>query len=76
MLFYHVHDKIDSEIKQRGENRLMNENQRINVDVDKSLWRDVGIRCAEQGVTKRTFMEQALEEKLERDKNKQGVPDE
>lgn len=54
----------------------MSGNQRINVDVDKSLWRDVGIRCAEQGVTKRTFMEQALEEKLERDSAEQNDHDE
>lgn len=49
----------------------MNEIQRINVDVNKSLWREVGIRCAEQGITKRAFMEKALEEKLERDSKKQ-----
>lgn len=48
----------------------MNENQRINVDINRQLWQEVGIRCAEKGVTKRTFMEEALAEKLERDRDK------
>lgn len=51
----------------------MGEIQRINVDIDKALWREVGICCAEQGTTKRAFMEDALEEKLERDRNEQDV---
>jgi Arc/MetJ family transcription regulator len=43
------------------------ERQRVNVDIDKELWRKVSIRCVELGITKRTYLELALEELLKKE---------
>ena len=45
--------------------------QRINMDIDRVLWKKVSIRCIELEIEKREFVEAALVEYLERGK---GVP--
>lgn len=42
--------------------------QRISIDVDKDLWHEVGVQSAVQGVLKKEYLRQALEEKIEKDK--------
>lgn len=38
--------------------------QRVVIDIDKEVWRQVSIRVAEEGITKYEFVEKALIEKL------------
>ena len=38
--------------------------KRINIDISEQLWRRVGIRAAELGITKRDLVEEALENYL------------
>ena len=40
--------------------------QRINMDIDRVLWKKVSIRCIELEIEKREFVEAALVEYLER----------
>jgi len=42
--------------------RLMK--QRVNMDIDKELWKQVTIKCAELGIEKKQFVEEALKNKL------------
>jgi len=39
--------------------------QRVNIDLDKELWRQVGIKAAEESITKRELTEKALKNYLE-----------
>lgn len=39
--------------------------QRVNIDINKQLWKKVGIECAKMGVTKKFFVQYALEKLLE-----------
>lgn len=39
--------------------------QRVNIDINKQLWQKVGIECAKMGVTKKFFVQYALEKLLE-----------
>ena len=41
---------------------------RINVDIDRELWKRVSIRCVELDMEKREFVEEALSDKLERER--------
>lgn len=36
--------------------------KRINLDISESLWRKVGVKAAECGITKRDLVEKALED--------------
>ena len=38
----------------------MEEKQRVNIDVSKSLWQQVGIRAAVEGTAKRDLVEKAI----------------
>ena len=44
----------------------MAKEQRINIDMDKALWREVGVLCAKQGVSKKAFTHEALRAYVER----------
>lgn len=44
------------------------EERRISIDIDKDLWHQVGIQSAINGVLKKEYVKQALEEKIERDR--------
>lgn len=46
------------------------EKQRINIDIDKSLWREVSVMAAKLGIEKRVFVEAALREKVEKESEK------
>lgn len=48
--------------------RAMNNEQRISIDVDRDLWHEVGVQSAIQGVLKKEYLRQALEEKIKNDK--------
>ena len=48
----------------------MLEKQRINIDIDKTLWKKVGIKAVENDMKKREVVERALSEYIE--KNKKG----
>lgn len=39
--------------------------QRVNMDLDKALWRKVSVRAAEEGITKKELVEKALKKYLE-----------
>jgi hypothetical protein len=43
--------------------------QRVNIDIDRFLWQQVGIRAAVEGVHKREIVEQALLEYLSKGDN-------
>lgn len=38
--------------------------QRVNMDLNKELWKRVGIRCIELDIQKKQFVEKALEKLL------------
>ncbi|MDI9412902.1 MAG: hypothetical protein QM401_04950 [Bacillota bacterium] len=42
--------------------------QRVNIDLDKGLWHKVGVRAAQEGITKRELTETALKNYLEGEK--------
>lgn len=52
------------------ENKPMGERQRINVDIQKLLWRETSVIAARLGINKRDFVEAALQEKIEKEKKK------
>lgn len=39
--------------------------QRVNMDINKELWKKVSVECAKMGVTKKFFVQYALEKLLE-----------
>lgn len=43
---------------------MSNDTRRINVDIDKKLWHEVGIESAKLGITKKDFTTMALREKI------------
>lgn len=49
------------------------ENQRVNMDINKDLWRKVGIKSAELELQKKEIVEKALENFLKENKQKQEV---
>lgn len=46
------------------------ERQRINIDIRKTLWREMSIMVARLGIEKRAFVEAALQEKIEREQKR------
>lgn len=40
--------------------------QRVNMDIDKNLWKKVGIKSIELGLQKKELVEKALEEFVEK----------
>jgi len=40
--------------------------QRVNMDINKELWKQVGIRCIKLDMQKKEFVEQALKNYLEK----------
>lgn len=55
-------------LKEEREIQMSKNEQRISIDVDKDLWHEVGVQSAVQGVLKKEYLRQALEEKIEKDK--------
>jgi len=48
---------------------VSNKNEkRVSIDINKDLWHQVGIKSAVKGVSKKEYVQQALEEKIEKDK--------
>jgi Arc/MetJ family transcription regulator len=45
----------------RGDN-MSDERQRVNIELDPELWKQVGIKAIEMGLTKRELTEKALRE--------------
>ena len=45
---------------------------RRTIDIDRTLWHDVGVASAMLGITKREFVEQALREHLEKTRANSG----
>ena len=45
--------------------------KRINMDINENLWKRVGVKAAESGITKRDLVERALESHLERDQKEE-----
>lgn len=45
------------------------ETQRVNIDLDKELWRRASVRAAELGITKRELVEKAIEKFIEEKEN-------
>lgn len=43
------------------------ERQRINIDIQKSLWRETSIIAARLSINKRDFVEAALQEKIKKE---------
>lgn len=46
----------------------MSEKQRVNMDLDKELWKKVGIQAAIEGITKKEVVEKSLENYLKENK--------
>lgn len=46
------------------------ERQRVNIDIQKSLWRETSVMAARLGVNKRDFVEAALWKKIGEEKKK------
>jgi metal-responsive CopG/Arc/MetJ family transcriptional regulator len=44
--------------KEKGGNKMTT--QRVNMDLDKDLWKQVGIRAIEEGINKKDLVEKAL----------------
>ncbi|WP_172369552.1 hypothetical protein [Sporosarcina jiandibaonis] len=44
--------------------------QRVNMDLDKELWKQVGITAIELGIQKREVVEKSLKEFIEKNDNK------
>lgn len=40
--------------------------QRVNIDVNRELWKQVGIKSAETGMEKREILEEALKKYIEK----------
>lgn len=51
----------------------MTEKQRVNIDIDKYLWKQVGIKAAEWEVQKREIVEKALGKFIEDNKQEKGI---
>lgn len=49
--------------------------QRVNMDLDKNLWKEVGIRAATEGITKKELVEKALTEYLKKEIDEMKRPD-
>lgn len=47
----------------------MDNGQKVNVEIDKELWRKVGIKAAEEVTSKKVILEKALIMYLEKEKN-------
>lgn len=45
---------------------MSTETKRVNIDIDKKIWHQVGIESAKLDITKKEFTTQALIEKIER----------
>ena len=41
------------------------EKQRINIDINKTLWKKVGIKAIEEGIQKRQLVEKAIKKYIE-----------
>ena len=48
-------------------------NQRVNMDINKILWKRVGIRAIEEGITKKELVEKALEKHLSNTEQREGA---
>lgn len=48
---------------------MMADTRRINIDMDKRLWHQVGIESAKLGITKKEFTTRALQEKINKTKS-------
>lgn len=46
-------------------------NQRVNMDLDKQLWKEVGIKAATEEITKKELVELALNEYLNKNKKEE-----
>lgn len=46
------------------------EKQRVNMDIDKNLWREVSVMAVKMAIEKRLFVEAALREKIEKESKK------
>jgi len=44
--------------------------QRVNIDIQRELWREVSIMAAYMNTTKRDFVAAALQEKIDREQKK------
>ncbi len=51
-------------------NKQQDERQRVNIDIQKSLWRETSVMAARLGINKRDFVEAALWEKIDEEKKK------
>ena len=60
-------DKVKVGIKNRRNANM--ERQRINMDISREIWKEVGKAAIDLGIDKRQFVEQALLEKLDIHKN-------
>lgn len=50
----------------------MGNRQRINIDIQRDLWREVSIMAARMDINKRDFVEAALQEKIKKEQKKLG----
>lgn len=55
---------------------MSKETRRINIEIDKKLWHQVGIESAKLGITKKDFTTMALKEKIERIRVEESEEDE
>lgn len=46
----------------------MTKQQRVNMDLDKEIWKRVGIKAIELGITKKELVEKALKNYIEENK--------
>jgi len=46
------------------------EKQRVNMDLDKDLWKSMSIRCTELDMEKKQFVENAIREEMKRGQKK------
>jgi len=46
------------------------EKQRVNIDIDKELWKLVSIKAIEEGIQKRQLVETALDEYVKKNKKR------
>ena len=45
----------------------MKERQRVNIDIQKILWKETSVMAAQLGINKRDFVEAALQEKIKKE---------
>jgi len=49
------------------------EKQRVNIDIDKELWKLVSIKAIEEGIQKRQLVETALDEYVNKKQKKEEI---